>query len=41
LCVKPEGYNWPNEANIDHVLPVSKVVCTSGLMSNCFAGVAT
>jgi len=24
LCVKPEGYNWPNEANIDHILPVSK-----------------
>lgn len=23
-CVLPEGYNQPNEANIDHILPVSK-----------------
>jgi hypothetical protein len=23
ICVKPEGYNWDNEANIDHVLPIA------------------
>lgn len=23
-CVKPEGYNQPNEANIDHIMPLSK-----------------
>ena len=24
ICVKPEGYNQPNEANIDHIMPLSK-----------------
>lgn len=24
VCVKPEGYNWDNEATIDHVLPIAK-----------------
>ena len=24
LCVKPEGYNHPNEGTIDHIMPVSK-----------------
>lgn len=23
ICVRPEGYNWENEANIDHVLPIA------------------
>ena len=23
ICVKPEGYNWDNEANIDHILPIA------------------
>jgi 5-methylcytosine-specific restriction endonuclease McrA len=23
ICVKPEGYNWNNEATIDHVLPIA------------------
>lgn len=23
ICVKPEGHNWDNEANIDHVLPIA------------------
>jgi len=23
ICVKPEGYNWDNEANIDHVLAIA------------------
>ena len=22
-CVRPEGYNWDNEANIDHILPIA------------------
>ena len=24
LCVKPEGYNHPNEGTIDHIMPLSK-----------------
>lgn len=24
LCVKPEGYNQPNEGTIDHIMPLSK-----------------